>query len=479
MQAEHRLVPRVAVVIATYHRPHLLRLAVQSVINQTFTAWQLVVVGDSCVDATEEVVASFEDPRVKFVNLSINIGEQSGPNNVGLARTTAPLVAFLNHDDLWFPDHLAIAVDTLDARQADLVFSPNLTVQPVQTVDFEQAETRNPLAAMSITVDSLAYRGRYDPSQTFRATPASSWVATRAMLTELGGWRSAEECIVEPSQDLLFRAHRRRCKLVSTGVATVVTIASGARPGSYLTLDTAEHQWFADRLANVEFRAQLLSCDGELSPTISTNGLRRRLAQHSWRAVAALGISPRVVVYRTRRKLQPGEQLRRLRTNRGLDPGLVASVGSSRVAMRRAEVLRSCGVNVPTNITFSSDGNGFCHLASGWSRPESWGVWSEGSEAELAFRLPPHKRHRIELHLQAHLDQNHRQQCVSVIVRGQEIATATLTTDGPTDWSFDVTVSATGLVILVLRFPNAFAPRSADQRVLAIGLHSILIKEVS
>ena len=124
MSTDSGCAPRVAVVIATYHRPQLLRLAVQSVISQTFTDWQLLVVGDACADETAEVVASFGDPRISFVNLSVNIGEQSGPNNVGLARTTAPRVAFLNHDDLWFPDHLAIAVDTMDARHADLVFSP-------------------------------------------------------------------------------------------------------------------------------------------------------------------------------------------------------------------------------------------------------------------------------------------------------------------------------------------------------------------
>ena len=66
----------VSVVMATYNRPRALRLAVASVRAQTFTDWELIVVGDACTDETAEVVAGFGDARIRFVNLPVRCGEQ-------------------------------------------------------------------------------------------------------------------------------------------------------------------------------------------------------------------------------------------------------------------------------------------------------------------------------------------------------------------------------------------------------------------
>jgi GT2 family glycosyltransferase len=51
---------------------------------QTRSDWELIVVGDACTDDTADVVATFPDPRIRFVNLPENVGEQSGPNNEGV-----------------------------------------------------------------------------------------------------------------------------------------------------------------------------------------------------------------------------------------------------------------------------------------------------------------------------------------------------------------------------------------------------------
>ena len=79
------------------------------------------MVGDACTDDTAGVVAGFGDSRIRFVNLTRNFGEQAGPNNVGMAESSAPLIAFLNHDDVWLPHHLSLG-EVLLAETADLVF---------------------------------------------------------------------------------------------------------------------------------------------------------------------------------------------------------------------------------------------------------------------------------------------------------------------------------------------------------------------
>ena len=66
--------------------------------RQTYSDWELLVVGDSCTDDTEEVVAQFGDARIHYRNLQENCGDQSGPNNAALRMATGRYLAYLNHD---------------------------------------------------------------------------------------------------------------------------------------------------------------------------------------------------------------------------------------------------------------------------------------------------------------------------------------------------------------------------------------------
>src|SRR5689334_3630760 len=88
--------PSVSIIIATYNRANVLRYAIESVRWQTCTDWELWVVGDACTDDTEQVVRSFEDPRIHFLNLPKNVGDQSGPNNEGVRRSRGKFLAYLN-----------------------------------------------------------------------------------------------------------------------------------------------------------------------------------------------------------------------------------------------------------------------------------------------------------------------------------------------------------------------------------------------
>lgn len=106
--------PRCSVIIATYNRSAVLAYAVRSVLAQTMADFELLVIGDGCSDDSEEVVASFADARVSWLNLPANTGHQSGPNNAGLRLATSPFVAYLGHDDLWLPGHLDAILPALE-----------------------------------------------------------------------------------------------------------------------------------------------------------------------------------------------------------------------------------------------------------------------------------------------------------------------------------------------------------------------------
>ncbi len=105
--------PTISVIIPTYNYSNVLRCAIESVLLQTFEDFELIVVGDGCTDDSEDVVQSFDDPRVRWHNLPQNYGNQGPANRKGLEMASGKYIAYLGHDDLWLRDHLEIAVSAL------------------------------------------------------------------------------------------------------------------------------------------------------------------------------------------------------------------------------------------------------------------------------------------------------------------------------------------------------------------------------
>lgn len=282
--------PRVTVIIATFNRARLLAHAVESVRRQSIDDWELLVIGDACTDESAAVVAAAADPRVQFVNLPDNAGEQSVPNNEGLRRARGQYVAFLNHDDLFFPDHLETALAHLERERADFVWSPLLVALPPG--DGETADGQFRLSGVPFGPD-------YDP-RVF--VFASSWVCTRALVDGVGPWRPARALFVSPSQDWLFRAWRRGARMRVQPHPTVLAVPSSARPGSYLAEGSAEHDRIARAMqGDPGFRARALESaafSGERDVNAYRFGIRageilRALVFRPVAAAAmALGIHP-------------------------------------------------------------------------------------------------------------------------------------------------------------------------------------------
>ena len=115
--------PAVTVIIATYNKRSTLFYAIKSVLWQTFTDFECWIIGDACTDGSETVVAGFRDPRLHWYNLPVNSGYQSIPTNEALKRARGTFIAYLNHDDIWLPDHLQILMDGIEQKETDFVYS--------------------------------------------------------------------------------------------------------------------------------------------------------------------------------------------------------------------------------------------------------------------------------------------------------------------------------------------------------------------
>jgi glycosyltransferase involved in cell wall biosynthesis len=106
--------PRVGVVLPSYNHAPFVAAAVESVLNQTITDIELIVVDDGSTDGTPDIVANIQDPRLRLIRLGQN--RLRHPRNLALGLTRAPNIAFQNSDDLWLPEKLETQLALLEER---------------------------------------------------------------------------------------------------------------------------------------------------------------------------------------------------------------------------------------------------------------------------------------------------------------------------------------------------------------------------
>lgn len=131
--------PLVSVVIATYNRATLIGESIRSVIDQTYTNWEMIIIDDGSSDNTREVVQQYHDKRISYYRIEHN-GFLGKVRNIGLRKATGDLVAFQDSDDIWRPHKLEYQITLLkEHRGTAFVLSNNDQFGPnaVQTPDYE------------------------------------------------------------------------------------------------------------------------------------------------------------------------------------------------------------------------------------------------------------------------------------------------------------------------------------------------------
>ena len=309
--------PLITIVTATYNRSRVLAHAIESVQRSTIDDWEHLIVGDACTDDTAEVVAGIGDSRVTFTNLPVNAGEQSAANNDGLRRARGRYVAYLNHDDLYFPDHLASAVTALERTGADFVWSPLLVLLPGDDAALDA--DRWPCRLRGVPVCD-----RYDPRL---FVFASAWVMTRALAERVGPWRPARATFVTSSQDWLWRAWRSGATMRVLSRVTVLAIPGSMRRG-YAQTGDAEHAHVMRRMRDdPSFREaafERAALGGERDANRVRFGLAPLAAARGWAfrpvaaAAMALGVHPHAP-FAALRHGRRGNLVSAIRRQSGLD----------------------------------------------------------------------------------------------------------------------------------------------------------------
>jgi hypothetical protein len=419
--------PRVSVITATYNWSSVLRCAIESVRGQTFADFEMLVVGDGCTDDSGDVVASFGDPRIRWNNLPSNSGHQSAGNNAGLALARGEFVAYLGHDDLWFPTHLEALVAALDESRADIAYAWSVLVLPAPS----------PMRVIS----GVNPTGQFERDL---GVPPSSLMHRRSVYEELGGWKNYGEISEEPEVELLARALNAGKRFVPVRNLSVFKFNSAFRPNSYIEKPSHEQAEYLRRMKEEpDFIVRELAAIIETQIGRHPEDLPRA---HDWSGSA------------------PGTAVRRLRVARGLEPSEKRTADAAPFA--------------PFEIAFGSEAAEPC-LLYGWAAAEQGFRWNDGKEAAVGFRLERPMPLRLSMRLAPFLGWGRiAEQIVEVSINNRPIHVATFGSEG-----LALLECMLGEAILrevnqlTLKFPNAASPaslgRSMDLRYLAIAMHAI------
>lgn len=104
--------PKVSIIMPTYNRAGLILETIESIRNQTFPNWELIIVDDGSEDNTEEIIVQLKDERIQFHKAG-RTGIGGRIKNTGLGMATGELIAFIDSDDLWAATKLEKQVDAL------------------------------------------------------------------------------------------------------------------------------------------------------------------------------------------------------------------------------------------------------------------------------------------------------------------------------------------------------------------------------
>jgi len=142
---------KISVIIPTYNRSKTLGRAIESVLKQTYTDWELIIADDASTDNTEEFVKKYTNENVRYYKIDQN-KQKSYTRNFGVSKAKGEYVAFLDSDDEWLSEKLEKQLFSLNKDEFIGCFTGAYKIQG------EKQIPRRPSIKESLLLDILKNR---------------------------------------------------------------------------------------------------------------------------------------------------------------------------------------------------------------------------------------------------------------------------------------------------------------------------------
>ncbi len=190
------------------------------------------------------MIRTLGDPRIRYYNLPVRCGEQSGPNSFGLGLASGDYVSFLNHDDLLLRDHLAHGLERLASTGCDFFIGKFANATALRDDDdgrvaavFTNILPRTEDLTMMMTPEPWLFE------------PSSPWLIRTPYAKAVGSWKSARTIWRTPLRDWLMRAWRKGGKFCfGVRITGARFWTQNLREPPFYSHTTAEHESMVERI---------------------------------------------------------------------------------------------------------------------------------------------------------------------------------------------------------------------------------------
>jgi glycosyltransferase involved in cell wall biosynthesis len=172
-----------SIVIPTYNRSNNLSKAIKSILSQTYTNFEIIIIDDGSTDETASVIKSFGDPRIIYKYIE-NYGGPARPRNIGITLAKGEWVCFLDDDDWWASEKLEVCARYLN-DQVDLLYH-DLEIIYVKPSRFKRKITKSWQVKSPVVFD-LLLKGN--------AISNSSVIVRKGLLIKINGFNESREII--------------------------------------------------------------------------------------------------------------------------------------------------------------------------------------------------------------------------------------------------------------------------------------------
>jgi glycosyltransferase involved in cell wall biosynthesis len=192
----HEVPPLFSVVIPTYNHGRYIARALQSVFDQTFTNWEVIVVDNYSSDDTDVVVNEFADPRVTYIKIHNN-GIIAASRNVGILAANGQWIAFLDSDDWWTSDKLEVCFDSI-SNNVDLIYH-DMDIVPTHFLPLFKPSLKRRQLESPVLIDLLVGGN---------VISNSSAVVRKSLLVDISGINEARDLIAAEDYNTWLRISR-------------------------------------------------------------------------------------------------------------------------------------------------------------------------------------------------------------------------------------------------------------------------------
>lgn len=161
--------PQVSVIMPAHNAAKTIGESIESVLSQTFTDWELLVINDSSTDETEQIVSEYsqKDSRIKLLHTDKSVGKPFYPRNIGIKAAEGRFIAFLDSDDVWLATKLEKQIPLFVDEKVAIVFSyyekfasnkaeynKNRVIKSPASVSYKSALYGNPIGNLTGMYDT-------------------------------------------------------------------------------------------------------------------------------------------------------------------------------------------------------------------------------------------------------------------------------------------------------------------------------------